>query len=60
MTQSNPCTLQSIYNRARRICADKAQAHLRDFAAKGEGSTGNGRLSDSEDKTAPSDMQEVA
>ena len=60
MTQSNPCSLQIIYNRSRRICSDKAQAHLRDFAAKGEGSTENGPQSDSEEKTARSDVQEVA
>lgn len=60
MTQSHPGTLQSIYNRARRICADRAQAHLRDFAAKGEGSTENGLQRDSEEKTARSDVQEAA
>ena len=60
MTQSNPGTLQSIYSRSRRICSDKAQAHLRDFAAKGEGSIENGLLSDSEEKTARSDVQEIS
>jgi len=60
MTQSHPGTLQSIYNRSRRICADKAQAHLRDFAVRGEGSTENDPLSDSEEKTARSDAQEVS
>jgi len=54
MTQSNPGTLQSIYNRSRRICADKAQAHLRDFA-KGDNSRSN-----SKEETVRSDMQEVA
>ena len=58
MTQSNPGTLQSIYSRSRRICADKAQAHLRDFAVKSEGSIEKGLLSDSEKKTARSDAQE--
>jgi|GEM_PF-679364 len=58
MTQSNPGTLQSIYCRSRRICSDKAQAHLRDFAVKGEGSVENGLSSDSEEKTARSDVQE--
>jgi len=58
MTQSHPSILQSIYSRSRRICADKAQAHLRDFAAKGEGSVENGLSSDSEEKTARSDVQE--
>ena len=60
MTQSHPSILRSIYSRARRICADKAQAHLRDFAAKGEGSTENDPLSDSEEKTGRSDVQEVS
>ena len=54
MTQSNPCSLQSIYNRARRTCADKAQAHLRDFAV-----SDNSR-SNSEEETVLSDVQEVA
>jgi len=54
MTQSNPGTLQSIYNRSRRICADKAQAHLRDFA-KGDNSRSN-----SKEETARSDVQEVS
>ena len=54
MTQSNPGTLQSIYNRSRRICSDKAQAHLRDFA-KGDNSRSN-----SEEETVRSDVQEVA
>ena len=58
MTQSNPGILQSIYSRSRRICSDKAQAHLRDFAAKGEGSIEKGLLSASEEKTARSDVQE--
>ena len=60
MTQSNPGTLQSIYSRSRRICADKAQAHLRDFAAKGEGSIENVLQKDPEEKTALSDVQEVS
>jgi len=60
MTQSHPSILQSIYNRARRICADKAQAHLRDFAAKGEGSIENVLQKDPEEKTALSDVQEVS
>jgi len=60
MTQSHPSILQSIYSRSRRICADKAQAHLRDFAVKGEGSIENGLSSDSEEKTALSDVQEAA
>ena len=54
MTQSNPRTLQSIYSRARRICADKAQAHLRDFAVS------NNSQSNSEEETVRSDAQEVA
>jgi hypothetical protein len=54
MTQSNAGTMQSIYNRARRICADKAQAHLRDFA-KGDNSRSN-----SKEETARSDVQEVS
>ena len=54
MTQSNPGTLQSIYSRARRICADRAQAHLRDFAV-----SDNSR-SNSDERTAQSDMQEAA
>ena len=54
MTQSNPGNLQSIYSRSRRICSDKAQAHLRDFA-KGDNSRSN-----SEEETARSDVQEVA
>ncbi len=60
MTQSHPGTLQSIYSRARRICSDKAQAHLRDFAAKGEGPTENVLQKDPEGKTARSDVQEAA
>ena len=60
MTQSNPVTLQSIYSRSRRICAAKAQAHLRDFAVKSEASIENGLLSDSEEKTAQSDVKEAA
>jgi hypothetical protein len=60
VTPSNPGTLQSIYSRARRICADKAQAHLRDFAANGEGSTENGLVEDPKEKTARSDVQEAA
>ena len=54
MTQSHPGTLQNIYSRSRRICADKAQAHLRDFA-KGDNSRSN-----SEEKTVRSDVQELA
>ena len=54
MTQSNPCSLQIIYNRSRRICADKAQAHLRDFAV-----SDNSR-SNSDERPAQSDVQEVA
>ena len=54
MTQSNPGTLQSIYSRSRRICADKAQAHLRDFAVS------DNNQSNSEERTAQSDVQEVA
>jgi hypothetical protein len=54
VTQSNPGTLQSIYSRARRICADRAQAHLRDFAV-----SDNSR-SNSDERTAQSDMQEAA
>jgi hypothetical protein len=54
VTQSNPGTLQSIYNRSRRICSDKAQAHLRDFAV-----SDNSR-NNSDERTAQSDVQEVA
>ena len=54
MTQSNPGTLQSIYSRSRRICADKAQAHLRDFAV------GDNSRSNSEEETVRSDVLEVA
>jgi hypothetical protein len=60
VTQSHPGTLQSIYSRARRICADKAQAHLRDFAARGEGSTENGLQNDPKKETEQSDVQEAA
>jgi hypothetical protein len=60
MTPAASGALQIIYSRARRICADKAQAHLRDFAAKGEGSTENGIQRDPEEKTAQSDVQEAA
>ena len=52
MTQSNPGTLQSIYSRARRICADRAQAHLRDFAV-----SDNSR-SNSKEETTRSGVQE--
>ena len=54
MTQSNPGSLQSIYSRSRRICADKAQAHLRDFAV------GDNSRSNSEEETVRSDVLEVA
>jgi len=54
MTQSHPSILQSIYSRSRRICSDKAQAHLRDFAV-----SDNSR-SNSNERTAQSDEQEVA
>jgi len=54
VTQSNPGTLQSIYSRSRRICADKAQAHLRDFAVS------DNSQSNSEERTAQSDVLEVA
>ena len=54
MTQSNPGTLQIIYNRSRRICSDKAQAHLRDFAVS------DNSESNSEERTAQSDVQEVS
>ena len=54
MTQSNPGTLQRIYSRSRHICADKAQAHLRDFAV-----SDNSR-SYSDERPAQSDVQEVA
>jgi hypothetical protein len=60
VTQSHPGTLQSIYNRSRRICSDKAQAHLRDFAVKSEASIENCPLSDSEEKIAQSDVKEAA
>ena len=53
MTRSNPGTLQSIYSRSRRICADKAQAHLRDFAKR------DNCRSNSEEETIRSDVQEV-
>jgi len=42
------------------MCSDKAQAHLRDFAVKSEASIENGLLSDSEEKTAQSDVKEAA
>jgi len=54
VTQSNPGTLQSIYSRACRICADKAQAHLRDFAVS------DNSQSNSEEEAVRSDVQEVA
>ncbi len=46
--------LQSIYDRAGRICAVKGQAHLRDFAK------GDNCRSNSEEETVRSDVQEVA
>lgn len=55
MTQATLGVLQRIYNRARRICADKAQAHLRDFAE-----VDNGLQRDAEEKNARSDVQEAA
>ena len=54
MTQSNPCSLQIIYNRSRRICADKAQAHLRDFAV------GDNSRCNLEEETDRPDVQEVS
>ena len=54
MTSAASVALQSIYSRSRRICSDKAQAHLRDFAVS------DNNRNNSEERTAQSDMQEVA